>query len=379
MVLHYHRPAMGDRADGGERRADDDHLGDVLRVVSSVLSGIAAGRPFAEIVDVAGDELRAMLGTENIGISWFERSTNLVHESYAYEHGVRLDVSPAPPSPAFLNLQRSRRPQNFGTTAEMQAFGFEIIAGTDDPKSIIRVPILIDGEVAGAILLEDYEREYAFGDSDERLLTTVAGSIGVALENARLFEETQRLLRETEQRTTELAAINSIQQGIAAQVDFAGIIDLVGDSLRESLGVENIGISWFDESSGLLHDMYAYERGVRLDVPPAPPVPGGTFERLRATRLPVVMNTIPVDEDTTHPGHGAGEIEDGRADHRPRHGDRVASTSRTSTTRMRTATPRSGCCRRSLRASVWRSRARCCSRRPNGCCVRPSSAPASWR
>ncbi len=78
--------------------------------------------------------------------------------------------------------------------------------------------------------------------SDARLLTTVAGSIGVALENARLFEETQRLLRETEQRTTELAAINSIQQGIAAQVDFAGIIDLVGDSLRESLGVENIGI-----------------------------------------------------------------------------------------------------------------------------------------
>ena len=104
--------------------------------------------------------------------------------------------------------------------------------------------------------------------SDARLLTTVAGSIGVALENARLFEETQRLLRETEQRTTELAAINSIQQGIAAQVDFAGIIDLVGDSLRESLGVENIGISWFDESSGLLHVMYAYERGVRLDVPP---------------------------------------------------------------------------------------------------------------
>ena len=110
MVLHYHRPAMGDRADGGERRADDDHLGDVLRVVSSVLSGIAAGRPFAEIVDVAGDELRAMLGTENIGISWFERSTNLVHESYAYEHGVRLDVSPAPPSPAFLTLQVLARP-----------------------------------------------------------------------------------------------------------------------------------------------------------------------------------------------------------------------------------------------------------------------------
>ena len=150
MVLHYHRPTMGDRADGGERRADDDHLGDVLRVVSSVLSGIAAGRPFAEIVDVAGDELRAMLGTENIGISWFERSTNLVHESYAYEHGVRLDVSPAPPSPAFLE------PATVTTSAELRHDGRDarrsvskIIAGTDDSKSILRVPILIDGEVLG--------------------------------------------------------------------------------------------------------------------------------------------------------------------------------------------------------------------------------------
>ena len=94
---------MGDRADGGEGRADDDHLGDVLRVVSSVLSGIAAGLSFAEIVDVAGDELRVMLGTDNIGISWFERSTNLLHEQYVYEHGVRLDLSPEPPSPAFLD------------------------------------------------------------------------------------------------------------------------------------------------------------------------------------------------------------------------------------------------------------------------------------
>ena len=39
--------------------------------------------------------------------------------------------------------------------------------------------------------------------------------MGAALENARLFDETQRLLQETEQRNAELAVINSIQQGIA--------------------------------------------------------------------------------------------------------------------------------------------------------------------
>jgi signal transduction histidine kinase/DNA-binding response OmpR family regulator len=288
---------MADRADGGGESADQDHLGDVLRVVNSVQGGITAGLSFIEVVDLAGDELRELFGSDDIGIVWFERSTHLLHSMYVYEHGVRLDLPPTSPEPGglFEQLQRTRRPQIYGTAAEMDVRGLRTIDGTDDSKSLIRVPIVVGDEVVGTIDLEDHEREFAFGESDARLLTTVAGSVGMALENARLFEETQRLLRETEQRTTELAAINSIQQGIAAQLDFAGIIDLVGDSLRASLGVENIGISWFDESSGLVHDMYAYERGVRLDLPPRPPTPGGTFERMRATRTPIVMGAMPAD------------------------------------------------------------------------------------
>ena len=39
-----------------------------------------------------------------------------------------------------------------------------------------------------------------FNESDVRLLATLANSMSVALENARLFDETQRLLKETEQR-----------------------------------------------------------------------------------------------------------------------------------------------------------------------------------
>ena len=39
--------------------------------------------------------------------------------------------------------------------------------------------------------------------------------MSVALENARLFDETNRLLKETEQRTAELGIINSVQEGLA--------------------------------------------------------------------------------------------------------------------------------------------------------------------
>ena len=62
--------------------------------------------------------------------------------------------------------------------------------------------------------LQNVDRENAFSDSDVRLLETLANSMSVALENARLFDETTRLLKETEQRTAELAVINSVQEGL---------------------------------------------------------------------------------------------------------------------------------------------------------------------
>ena len=59
--------------------------------------------------------------------------------------------------------------------------------------------------------------------------------MGVALENARLFGETKRLLTETEERAAELAIINSVQQGLAAELDMQAMYELVGDKIQRDL------------------------------------------------------------------------------------------------------------------------------------------------
>ena len=63
----------------------------------------------------------------------------------------------------------------------------------------------------------------------------MASSMGVALENARLFDETKRLLTETDQRAAELAVINEIGGALAQQLEFAAIIELVGERVRADL------------------------------------------------------------------------------------------------------------------------------------------------
>ena len=77
---------------------------------------------------------------------------------------------------------------------------------------------------------------------ERQLLTTLASSLSVALENARLFDETQRLLTETNERAAELAIINSVQQGLAERARLA-----VGTLARDGVdGVEHV-----DEVAGL--------------------------------------------------------------------------------------------------------------------------------
>ena len=92
--------------------------------------------------------------------------------------------------------------------------------------------------------------------------------MGVALENARLFAETQRLLKETEQRNAELAVINSIQQGIAGSLSFQAIVELVGDKLREVLRIDTIGIRWYDHATRTAHFLYEIEHGTRVTMAP---------------------------------------------------------------------------------------------------------------
>src|SRR5437773_10736228 len=111
---------------------------------------------------------------------------------------------------------------------------------------MIRVPIISSDRVLGSISIENYELENAYGEFELRLLSTIAASLGTALESARLFDETQRLLKETEQRNAELAVINSIQPALAAEFDFQAIFDAVGDKLREVFSNRDIGVQGYD-------------------------------------------------------------------------------------------------------------------------------------
>ncbi|MDH4297228.1 MAG: GAF domain-containing protein [Cyclobacteriaceae bacterium] len=149
-------------------------------------------------------------------------------------------------------------------------FGLKTLPGTKTTKSGVYVPLFIGEKVNSYISLQNMDHENSFSESDVRLLETLRNSMSVALENARLFDETNRLLKETEQRTAELGVINIVQEGLVREMNAQAIYDLVGDRISKLFDAQTVIIRTFDQHASEEHWQYTIEKGEWVYSDPRP-------------------------------------------------------------------------------------------------------------
>ncbi len=245
-----------------------------LALVNEIGLGLAKQLDFSAIIDLVGDRIGSVFGSDSVAIALYDSATNLITLPYQFDRGTPLEVEPFELGPG-LNSEviRTGRPLRVNTLEEMEAHNPIVVGRFEGDQaqsaSWLGVPILASGRVLGTVNLER-EEPRAFSESDERLLATLASSMGVALENARLFEETKRLLAEADERAAELAIINSVQQGLAANLEMQAMYELVGDKIREIFDAQVVDIGIIDPDAGVVRYPYTIERGVRLPDDPTP-------------------------------------------------------------------------------------------------------------
>ena len=124
-------------------------------------------------------------------------------------------------------------------------------------QSGIAAPLIVKGKVIGVISLDNASRKSAFTESDLRLLVTFASSAAVAIENARLFTETQ-------QRLHRLSALHSIDAAIGASVDTHVTLGIVLEHVMTELKADAAAVLLFNPLTRMLE--YAAGRGFRVHV-----------------------------------------------------------------------------------------------------------------
>jgi GAF domain-containing protein/CheY-like chemotaxis protein len=272
-----------------------------LAIINSVQQALAAELNMQGIYDAVGDKIREIFHHADLGIRIYDPQTKLIHYPYVYENGQRITIrSAALGEKGFsAHVLRTRETLVINENMEqaVEKIGSFVLPGTQMEKSALYVPLVAGDQARGLINLIDMEHEHAFSDSDVRLLQTLANSMSVALENARLFDETQRLFKESEQRAAELAIITSVQQALAAELSMQGIYDAVGDKIREIFNQADVGIRVYEPQTNLVHYPYVYEGGQRLAIEPRPLGDKGISAHVLRTRETLVINENVAQED----------------------------------------------------------------------------------
>jgi signal transduction histidine kinase/DNA-binding response OmpR family regulator len=159
-----------------------------LQTINTVQHKLAGELDRAGVYEVVGQQLAQLFPAALVALRVVVDEADadpgaapLLHTPFFSVRGERFD---SPPAPARGVVARA--------LAEGRTLRLDAETGSaEGMRSALLVPVPLAGRVHALITVFDDERDGAFSAGDERMLETLAGSLSLALRNARLFDDVQ--------------------------------------------------------------------------------------------------------------------------------------------------------------------------------------------
>ena len=206
-----------------------------------------------------------------VSIMLLNAQTNMIHVHYEYDEGEGGYIDYIEPFPLGKGLTskviKSRQPLLIGTYQRRTGYGAYIAPESIEQgsgviaKSMMMVPIIVSDKVLGVAMVTSY-KQYAFNENDLRLLQTLSANMGVAIQNARLFEEPSR------NAWRNLPSSIVCRRGWLPNWICKPSTNLVGEKIRDIFDAQIVDIVTYDPSSQFDLMPYSYEKGIAVSFLP---------------------------------------------------------------------------------------------------------------
>ncbi|MCS6879946.1 MAG: GAF domain-containing protein [Oscillochloridaceae bacterium] len=172
------------------------------------------------------------------------------------------------------------------------------------PDRLVRswagVPVVArDGEVIGMLCIQDY-RPYRYDSGTIDFLNQVASHVSLGVQKVRLFQERERLLRETrahaealERQAHRLELVNRMASVLAARLDQREILELAARELVQLFWADHTGTVLVTEPEGAM--VVAEYPPTGIVGLPIPMQDNPLMDRLIGARRPIVIEDIEHD------------------------------------------------------------------------------------
>ena len=181
---------------------ETQHRAEQLAIINRIASAINQPTRLDDLLETVYREITSVLPSDAFYLALYDPTTEELDYRIKTDLGVR-----EPPQRRTMkaglgaHVIREARPlliRDYETDTRFPPPAPETLFGTmKPPRAWLGVPIVVGEDVVGVISIQSYTPN-AYSEEDQQLLMTIADQVAVAIQRARLFEETQRRLRELE-------------------------------------------------------------------------------------------------------------------------------------------------------------------------------------
>ena len=210
-----------------------------------------------------------LMPVESFVISLLDEETNEVEGVYLVDGDKRAPATRIPRDQGLSGRVISTgEPLLLHGADTVDAMGGVTYGKPDTPLSILAVPMTLGGRTVGMLSAQSYQPN-VYSEDDLQILGTLANQAVVAIQNGRLFNETQRLAEQLEQRVVERTAqLQREQQNtetllrilteVSSSLDLDRALNRTLSLLNDAIGAEQGTIMLLNAEDNLLHYRAGY-------------------------------------------------------------------------------------------------------------------------
>lgn len=136
--------------------------------------------------------------------------------------------------------------------------GLEEIVVGDPAESWLGVPLLIGDDVLGVIATQNADTPGVFNERHQDLLISVARQSAIAIQTARLFQETHR-------QTEDLALLNEMGRVLTNMLDRNDVMETVYKFTSQLMDTTNFSIATYNQNRQEITYEYRVEKGQKIE------------------------------------------------------------------------------------------------------------------
>ena len=215
------------------------------------------------------DAAKKLMPVESFVISLLDEEADEIEGVYLVDDDKRSPVTRIPQNEGLSGrVISSGEPLLLHGPENVDEAGGVAYGKSEAPQSIIAVPMLIGGRVIGMLSAQSYQLN-VYTEDDLQILSTLANQAIVAIQNGRLFDETQRLAQELEQRVVDRTAeLQREQQNtetllrilteVSSSLDLDRALNRTLALLNDAIGAEQGTIMLRGADDNMLHYRAGY-------------------------------------------------------------------------------------------------------------------------